>query len=106
MRVRNGGPGLGAALDGPARWCDDIYVVDDRSTDGTAEVLCAHPRVTNVVHARAGPPDDPWPVPESRTDARLDRTCKADVGGSNPSVPTQVNREVNTPTPLSEGPFP
>ncbi|MEV5379378.1 glycosyltransferase family 2 protein [Streptomyces nondiastaticus] len=65
MRVRNGGPGLVAVLDGLARWCDDIYVVDDRSTDGTAEVLRSHPRVTNVVHARPDLPGDPWLVPES-----------------------------------------
>lgn len=65
MRVRNGGTDLSAALGSLARWCDDIYVVDDRSTDDTAQVLAAHPRVTNVVHSRRGLPGDPWLISET-----------------------------------------
>lgn len=59
MRVRDGGAELVSAQDALAHVCDDIYVVDDRSTDRTAAVLREHPRVTNVVHARPGLPDDP-----------------------------------------------
>jgi hypothetical protein len=56
---------LSVALDSLAGFCDDIYVLDDRSTDGSADVLRRHPSVTNVIHARADLPADPWLVPES-----------------------------------------
>jgi glycosyltransferase involved in cell wall biosynthesis len=65
MRVHNGGAALSDSLSCLDGFCDDIYVLDDRSTDGTPEVLRTHPRVTNVVSARPGLPADPWLVPES-----------------------------------------
>jgi len=65
MRVRNGGLELPKALDSLANWCDDIYVLNDRSTDETAQVLATHPGVSNIVHARADLPADPWLIPES-----------------------------------------
>lgn len=51
-RAHNAGRTLAATLDSLAVFSDDIYVIDDRSTDDTAEILANHPAVTNVVRAR------------------------------------------------------
>lgn len=37
------------ALDNAAQFCDEIVVVDDASTDATAEICEAHPKVTEVI---------------------------------------------------------
>ncbi len=48
-RAHNAGRTLVRTLDSLAAFSDDIYVIDDRSTDDTAEILANHPAVTNVV---------------------------------------------------------
>lgn len=45
-RAHNAGRTLAATLDSLAVFSDDIYVIDDRSTDDTAEILANHPAVT------------------------------------------------------------
>lgn len=52
-------------LDSLAAFSDEIYAIDDRSTDETAAILANHPAVTNVVRARADLPSTPWLIPES-----------------------------------------
>lgn len=64
-RAHNAGRTLAATLDSLAVFSDDIYVIDDRSTDDTAEILANHPAVTNVVRARPDLPPTPWLIPES-----------------------------------------
>lgn len=64
FRVHNGADILPRVLDSLAGWCDDIYAIDDRSTDRTPDILAAHPAVTNVVRARADLPQTPWLIPE------------------------------------------
>jgi hypothetical protein len=63
-RVHNGGRTIARTLDSMAAFCDDIYVIDDRSTDDTAAILAGHPVVTNVVTAHPELPDTPWLIPE------------------------------------------
>jgi glycosyltransferase involved in cell wall biosynthesis len=65
MRVRNGSDSLIAALDSLAMWCDDIYVIDDRSSDDTPSTLSSHPSVTNVFTASAYLAADAWAVSEA-----------------------------------------
>ncbi|MCV7079014.1 peptidoglycan DD-metalloendopeptidase family protein [Mycobacterium szulgai] len=65
LRVHNGERTLRTALDSLAGWCDDIYVIDDRSTDNTDPILRRHPAVTNIVRARSDLPPTPWLIPES-----------------------------------------
>ncbi|RFZ09488.1 putative peptidase [Mycobacterium marinum] len=64
-RAHNAGRTLVRTLDSLAAFSDDIYVIDDRSTDDTAEILANHPAVTNVVRARSDLPATPWLIPES-----------------------------------------
>jgi glycosyltransferase involved in cell wall biosynthesis len=63
--VRNAEERLPAALDSMAQYCDQLYVVDDRSTDRTADILRAHPAVTNLFTAPSGLSDASWYFPES-----------------------------------------
>ncbi len=62
--VRNAEERLPSALDSMAIYCDEIYVVDDRSTDRTPDILRQHPAVTNVFTAPSGLSDAPWYFPE------------------------------------------
>lgn len=62
--VRNAEDQITATLDSMAVYCDQICVVDDRSTDRTTSILRAHPAVTNVFTADAGLSDAPWYFPE------------------------------------------
>ncbi|MDP7720857.1 peptidoglycan DD-metalloendopeptidase family protein [Mycobacterium sp. TY814] len=64
FRVHNGEDILPRVLDSLSGWCDDIYVIDDRSTDNSADILAEHPAVTNVVRARSDLPQTPWLIPE------------------------------------------
>lgn len=64
-RAHNAGKTLAGTLDSLATFCDDIYAIDDRSTDDTAAILASHPKVTNVVRARPDLPPTPWLIPES-----------------------------------------
>lgn len=43
---------LGAVIDGVRRYCSDIFVVNDGSTDGTAEVLAAAEGIRVIAYAR------------------------------------------------------
>ncbi len=63
--VRNSEASLQATLDAMATYCDQIYVVDDRSSDGTANILRNHPSVSNAFTIDPGLSDDPWHFPES-----------------------------------------
>jgi hypothetical protein len=56
FRVHNGADVLPRVLDALSGWCDDIYAIDDRSTDDSAEILRQHPAVTNLVRARSDLP--------------------------------------------------
>lgn len=62
--VRNAEERLPGALDSMAIYCDEIYAVDDRSTDCTPDILRQHLAVTNVFTAPAGLSDAPWYFPE------------------------------------------
>lgn len=64
-RAHNAGETLADTLDSLAAFSDEIYAIDDRSTDDTAAILANHPAVTNVVRARADLPSTPWLIPES-----------------------------------------
>ena len=63
--VRNAQERLPAALDSMAVYCDQICVVDDRSTDRTGDILWAHPAVSNVFTVDPELSDTPWYIPES-----------------------------------------
>jgi Peptidase family M23/Glycosyl transferase family 2 len=64
FRVHNGEDVLPRVLDALSGWCDDIYAIDDRSTDNSAQILRHHPAVTNLVRARSDLPPTPWLIPE------------------------------------------
>lgn len=64
FRVHDGEDVLPRVLDALSGFCDDIYAIDDRSTDNSADILLAHPAVTNLVRARADLPRTPWLIPE------------------------------------------
>ena len=64
FRVHNREDVLPQVLDALSGWCDDIYAIDDRSTDNSAEILRQHPVVTNLVRARSDLPRTPWLIPE------------------------------------------
>lgn len=64
-RARNAGRTLQRTLDSLAAFVDEIYVIDDRSTDATAAIAADHPAVTNIVTARADLPQTPWLITES-----------------------------------------
>jgi murein DD-endopeptidase MepM/ murein hydrolase activator NlpD len=64
FRVHNGADVLPRVLDALSGWCDDIYAIDDRSTDNSAEILRQHPSVTNLVRARSDLPRTPWLISE------------------------------------------
>jgi len=64
FRVHNGEDVLPRVIDALSGWCDDIYVIDDRSTDNSAEILGKHSGVTNLVRARSDLPSTPWLIPE------------------------------------------
>jgi glycosyltransferase involved in cell wall biosynthesis len=62
--VRNAQERLPAALDSMAVYCDQICVVDDRSTDCTGDILRAHSAVSNVFTVDPELSDAPWYIPE------------------------------------------
>jgi glycosyltransferase involved in cell wall biosynthesis len=65
MMVRNGADRVTLALDGMQGFCDEVYVVDDRSTDQTLPLLLRHPVVKNVFHVDPAISHQDWFFPES-----------------------------------------
>ncbi len=63
--MHNGERTVARTLHSLSAFCDDVYLIDDRSTDGTREILSRHSAVTNVVRARSDLPATPWLIPES-----------------------------------------
>jgi glycosyltransferase involved in cell wall biosynthesis len=62
--VRNAEDRLPFALDAMAAYCDTICAIDDRSTDGTSDILRAHPAVSNLFTVETYGPNAPWRFPE------------------------------------------
>ena len=60
MFVRNGQPFLKQALDAMAEYCDFICVINDRSRDGTKDILSRHPSVSSVVYLSGSISDEDW----------------------------------------------
>jgi glycosyltransferase involved in cell wall biosynthesis len=60
MMVRNGEKVLQHSLDSMAIYCDEIYVLNDRSLDRTLEILKSHPAVTNIFSASAAVSQADW----------------------------------------------
>src|SRR5438270_12817863 len=60
MMVRNGEKVLQRSFDSMAVYCDEIYVLNDRSTDRTLEILRSHPAVTNIFSASAAVSQEDW----------------------------------------------
>ena len=65
MMVRNGADRVTRALDGMQGFCDEVYVIDDRSTDQTLPLLLQHPVVKNVFHVDPAISHQDWFFPES-----------------------------------------
>lgn len=65
VMVRNGESRVERALDSMALYCDDVYVLNNRSVDRTADILELHPAVTNVFSADATSSQEAWVFPES-----------------------------------------
>jgi len=65
VMVRNGEPRIKAALNSMALYCDSIYALDERSTDGTTAILLEHATVHNVFRVDPSLSDKPWYIPES-----------------------------------------
>ncbi|HEX7312908.1 MAG TPA: glycosyltransferase family 2 protein [Pyrinomonadaceae bacterium] len=65
MMVRNGENVLRRNLDSMAVYCDEIYALNDRSTDGTLDILRSHPAVTNIFSASAAVSQEDWFFSES-----------------------------------------
>jgi glycosyltransferase involved in cell wall biosynthesis len=65
MFVRNGESRVEKTLDSMAAYCDAVYVLNDRSTDGTLEVLRNHPLVANVFTADPRISSQSWFFSES-----------------------------------------
>jgi len=65
MMVRNGGARLRLTLESMSVFCDDIYILNDRSQDETGEILRSHPKVTNVFTADSFNSQADWHHPES-----------------------------------------
>ena len=63
--MRNGARVLQATLDGMAMYCDCAYVVDDRSSDATPDILAAHPLVANTFRVDPTISSTPWHFAES-----------------------------------------
>jgi hypothetical protein len=63
--VRDGRAHLPTCLDSMAKYCDWICALDDRSVDGSKELLRSHPAVTNVFSAEKSLSDRPWYFGES-----------------------------------------
>ena len=65
LRVHNGGTELKDSLDALAILCDSVVALEDRSDDGSLEVLQAHHGVGTIVSARSDLPHDPWLIDEA-----------------------------------------
>lgn len=65
LLVRNAEDRLQTLLDSVATCCRSILVLNDRSTDGTLDVLRNHPAVTNIFSSNNALPLRPWFFSES-----------------------------------------
>ena len=65
MMVRNGADRVTRTLDAMQGFCDEVYVIDDRSVDETHRVLLQHPVVTNVFRVHPTISQQDWFFPES-----------------------------------------
>jgi|SRR5215213_885810 len=65
IMVRNGERELKRCLDSMAVYCDEFYVLNDRSVDGTLAILRDHPKVTNVFSVDPAISDQDWFFSES-----------------------------------------
>ena len=66
MTTRNGENRVQHSLDNLGAYCDEVYVLNDRSTDSTLNVLKSHPAVSNVFSADHSISTRPWFFPESQ----------------------------------------
>jgi len=65
MMVRNGADRIARTLDAMQGFCDEAYVIDDRSADLTLPLLLRHPVVTNVFQVHPAISQQDWFFPES-----------------------------------------
>jgi glycosyltransferase involved in cell wall biosynthesis len=65
MMVRNGADRVTRTLDAMQGFCDEVYVIDDRSVDETHRALLQQPVVTNVFRVHPTISQQDWFFPES-----------------------------------------
>ncbi len=64
MMVRNGAEQLSASLDRLGQFCDEVFLIDDRSTDQTSRIARKHPVVKTLFTIPSEVGDGPWLIPE------------------------------------------
>jgi glycosyltransferase involved in cell wall biosynthesis len=66
IMARNAGKRLQATLDGMAEYCDGVFLLDDRSTDETAQIARNHAIVWNCLRVNPTIGEGEWLFPENR----------------------------------------